>query len=337
MDMFPGAAAFLRGNPVPRFQIRFSVSAFYLWSLWGLFAPGVQGADVSAFQARSWKISASKSIPYRLFAPKNREAGRKYPIMLSLHGLGERGTNNTSQLTHAFNTMWADDSIQKSEPCFVVLPQCPPNDDWNANTVLANYDFSKTPITDDLQAVMYILDSLEREFPIDKDREYVSGMSMGGAAAWYTIMRFPDRFAAAVPVCGRGDPKQAPSLDRVNIWTFHAADDPTVPVTTTRELAAAIRAVGGTRLKYTEYPANLHYGHESWKPAGRDPELHRWVFAQTRAQTTVLRPLRPSRSDAASNLSLTDAPGTGILVVDPLGRVRLRRSIPVPLYSRRSR
>jgi predicted peptidase len=260
-------------------------------SLAAILAPRAQAADVAAFEARSWKISASKSIPYRLFVPKNRVAGRKYPMMLALHGAGEKGNNNTSQLTHAFNNFWADDSIQKDNPCFVVVPQCPANGQWATSPPpWNNYDFTKNPITDNLKAVMDILDSMEREFPIDKDREYVSGMSMGGAGTWYSIMAFPDRFAAAVPICGESDPRQAPNLDRINIWTFHAADDPTVLVATTRETVKAIRAVGGSRLTYTEYPANLGIGHESWKPAGRDPALHRWVFGKARAQgTAVLR------------------------------------------------
>lgn len=274
-----------------------------------LSAPRPQAADIAAFEARSWKINASKSIPYRLFVPKNRVAGRKYPIMLALHGAGEKGNNNTSQLTHAFNNFWADDSIQKDNPCFVVVPQCPANGQWATSPPpWNNYDFTKNPITDNLKAAMDILDSLEREFPIDKDREYVSGMSMGGAGTWYSIMAFPDRFAAAVPICGESDPRQAPNLDRVNIWTFHAADDPTVSVANTRETVKAIRAVGGSRLTYTEYPASLGIGHESWKPAGRDPALHRWVFGKARVQGTGLR--------KSGRMRIGGAVGT----VDGLGR-----------------
>lgn len=296
--------------------------------LWSMLVPQAQGAGVSAFEARWWNINNSKSIPFRLFQPKNRVPGRKYPVMLALHGAGERGTDNTSQLNNAFSNFWADDSIQKDNPCFVVVPQCPLDQQWViCPPPWDNYDFSKSPITDNLKAVMDILDSLEREFPIDRDREYVSGMSMGGQGTWYTIMAFPDRFAAAVPVCGSSDPNQAPALDRVNIWTFHAADDNTVAVRNTQATVKAIRAIGGSRLKYTEYPASLGYGHESWKPAGRDPELHRWVFNQVRTQVTALRPVRSLHSRrfiAASR----------VLNLDALGRVRLRRSAPMPILMR---
>jgi predicted peptidase len=331
MDMFPGAAAFLRGIPVPHFRFRVSVSALGLLGLCGLLAPTAHAAGVSAFQARSWKISNSKSIPYRLFIPKNREAGKKYPVMLALHGAGERGTDNTAPLNQGFLNFWADDSIQKTDPCFVVVPQCPLNEQWViCPPPWDNYDFTKSPITDNMKAVMAILDSLEKEFPVDTEREYVSGMSMGGQGTWYALMAFPERWAAGVPICGSSDPAMARALDKVNIWTFHAADDPTVGVRNTQATVAAIRAVGGSRLKYTEYPASLHYGHESWKPAGRDPQLHRWVFAQTRAQATALLPSRPD--ELRTNRSSGAA---GVLIVDPLGRVRLRANHPVPLFFRR--
>jgi predicted peptidase len=281
-----------------------------------------RAAAVSDFQARSYKVSAAKSIPYRLFVPKNYSAGKKYPVMLALHGGGERGNNNTSQLLHVFTNFWADDSIQKDNPCFVVAPQCPLNEVWVASATFGNYDFTKTPITDNLQAAMNILDSLEKEFSIDRDREYVSGMSLGGAGTWYSITKFPDRFAAAVPVCGGGDPNQAKVLDRVPIWTFHEVDDPTVPVHYTQDLVKAIRAVGGKNLTYTEYPASMGFGHESWKPAAKDPALHRWVFQQVRATTSAitLRQAKGARLAASSNASATP-----VLRIDGLGRIRMDR------------
>jgi predicted peptidase len=299
---------------------RFSIMAFVLC---GLVAQA-RGADVAAFEARSWKINSSKSIP------KNRVAGRKYPVMLALHGAGERGNNNTSQLNNGFTNFWADDSIQKDNPCFVVVPQCPLNEQWvSGPPPWDNYDFTKTPITDDLKAVMDILDSLEREYPIDLDREYVSGMSMGGAGTWYTIMMYPDRFAAAVPVCGSSDPNQAAVLDRVNIWTFHEVDDPTIAVRNTQATVKAIRAVGGSRLKYTEYPASMGYGHESWKPAGKDPELHRWVFGKTRAQSTVIRALRPGVYAGALEPLGVDGLGRGIYFRSAGRVIRFTRVSPV--------
>lgn len=284
-------------------------SAFSLAAiLFGATAPHSAAAD---FQARSWKISNSKSIPYRLYVPQYYDRSKAYPIVVAMHGAGERGNNNVSQLNHAFTSMWADDSIQKDHPAFVLAPQCPANEWWVVSKTFGDYKFEETPITNNLKAMFGILDSLEREFNIDHAREYITGMSMGGAATWYALAYQPDRFAAAVPVCGGGDTAKARVFDKIPIWTFHEVDDPTVPVAFTRHLAAAIRAVGGSRFKYTEYPASMGYGHESWKPAGKDPALHRWLFQQAKAATAIRRPpaYRPARGSEI--LFLNDPDGLG--------------------------
>lgn len=281
-------------------------------------------AAVSDFQARTFRISNSKSIPYRLFVPKNYSAGKKYPIMLALHGGGERGSDNTSQLTHEFTTFWANDSIQSANPCFVVAPQCPPApQSWVVSTTFGDYDFDKTPITDNLQAVSDLLDSLGREFNLDADRTYVSGMSMGGAGTWYMITKYPGRFAAAIPVCGGGDTSKADIFNKVPIWTFHEIDDPTVPVHFTRDLVKAIQARGGSRLKYTEYPASMGFGHESWKPAAKDPQLHRWLFQQVRPAAAAIAP-KPARlrSNPAMDFMGANLFRENTLILDGLGRVR---------------
>jgi predicted peptidase len=280
-----------------------------------------RAASVADYQARTFKISAAKSLPYRLFIPKNLQAGRKYPLMLCLHGAGERGSDNISQLNHVFTNFWADDSIQKDNPCFVVAPQCPANESWVVSATFGDYQFDKTPITEDLKGVFAILDALEKEFSIDLDREYISGMSMGGAGTWYSLVYAPQRFAAAVPVCGGGDTSKARVFDRIPIWTFHEVDDPTVPVHFTQDLVKAIRAVGGQKLKYTEYPASMGYGHESWKPAAKNPELHRWVFQQIRPPVVSL--LTVPRGIPAGPAAASPSAGP-ILAVDGMGRVRLR-------------
>jgi predicted peptidase len=283
-------------------------------------------AAVSDFQARTYSISASKAIPYRLFIPKNYQAAKKYSLMLCLHGAGERGTNNTAQLVHEFTNFWANDSIQKDNPTFVVAPQCPPNpESWVKSATFGNYDFTKTPITDNLQAVSNILDSLAKEFNLDADRVYISGMSMGGAGTWYMIAKYPGRFAAAIPVCGGGDTAQAGIFNAIPIWTFHEIDDPTVPVHYTRDLVKAIQARGGSKLKYTEYPASLGFGHESWKPAAKDPLLHQWLFQQVRPTViTIVSKSAPVRIKQGKDFISANLFLDKTLIIDGLGRLRLR-------------
>ena len=120
----------------------------------------VQSATVQDFQARTY-VSAKKTLVYRLHVPKNYQASQKYPLMLALHGAGERGNNDSSQLYHDFTKMWADDSIQAKHPCFVLAPQCPLDNQWvDRPWDSGSYDMDKVPISDDLQAVVEILDSL---------------------------------------------------------------------------------------------------------------------------------------------------------------------------------
>lgn len=266
-----------------------------------------RAVDVADFQARAHRISGSpdKSLPYRLFVPRAYKAGTRLPLMITLHGAGERGTNNTSQLAHDFNKRWAEDSVQAKHPCFVLAPQCPPDNKWvDVDWALGTYDQSKVPMGDELRTVVAILDSLEREFTLDPDRIYVSGLSMGGYGTWDLVARYPARFAAAVAVCGAGDTARAKALKSLPIWAFHAEDDLVVPVKGSREMVAALRAAGGN-VKYTEYPASQRVGHASWVPAGRDPGLTAWVFSQVRASTT-LAPAASASRPAAALRSLQD-------------------------------
>lgn len=244
------------------------------------------------FQAGSTLVGAQK-IAFRLFVPKGYTPAKQYPIMVTLHGAGERGVDDSIQLTHYFNRMWADSAAQAIRPTFVLAPQCPAGSQW-VNTPWGNgsYDFSSKPISVPLQAVVKILDSLEKKYSLDPTRYYVSGISMGGYGTWYMSMNFPDRFAAAVPICGAGDPLKAPVISKLPIWAFHAADDPIVPVAGSREMISALEKAGGTP-KYTEYPASQKVGHGSWEPASQNPALIPWVFSQSRSVVRIQSDPKP--------------------------------------------
>lgn len=253
------------------------------------FAISAKAVEVSDFQARSHKITATKTMVYRLFIPKNYQASTRYPLVLSLHGAGERGNDNAAQLKHDVSKMWADDSIQNKHPGFVLAPQCPINDKWvDVDWALGPYDQSKVPISDEMQAVIAILDSLGREFSLDSNRIYVTGISMGGYGAFDIVTRFPNRFAAAYPICGAGDPKRAPAIAMLPLWAIHAADDPTVPVAGSRNMINAMKSAGG-QPKFTEYPISQKIGHSAWVPAAKEPGLVAWLYSQVRASTTSSR------------------------------------------------
>jgi len=233
------------------------------------------------YEARTYTTPEGATLPYRLLQPKEHKT--KVPLVLFLHGAGERGNDNASQLRHGA-PLFLKPEIRDRFPCYVAAPQCPAEQKW------VDVDWGKDSVTQPAQPsapmslVLGLLDALPKEFSdIDTDRIYVTGLSMGGFGTWDLITRFPQRFAAAAPICGGGDPEKAAAIAQVPVWTFHGGSDPTVKVELTRKMVAAIQAAGGQPL-YTEYP---RIGHDSWTNAYQEPELLSWMFAQTRGQKPV--------------------------------------------------
>ena len=227
------------------------------------------------FEPRVFKGADGHELNYRLMKPKDYDPQQIYPLVLFFHGAGERGDDNVAQLVHGMNDFAKDENREKY-PCFVVAPQCPVEKRWvEVDWTLDAHDFDEKP-SDTMRLVIELLDSLPKEYALDKSRLYVTGLSMGGFATWDMISRFPDKFAAAAPVCGGADLKLAPKLVKVPIWTFHGDKDTVVKLHRTVDMVAAIKGSGGKPL-YTEYK---DVGHNSWTLAYSDPELMKWLFAQ---------------------------------------------------------
>jgi predicted peptidase len=215
---------------------------------------------------------------YRLLRPVKVEPGKTYPLVLFLHGAGERGSDNLAQLKY-LPTWLAEPEWRERYPCYVVAPQCRADHRW------APYDWSdkqSSPLapepTGDLAAAVAAVDAVLAAEPIDPARIYLTGLSMGGYGAWELVARMPQRFAAVAPICGGGDESQARKLVGLPIWCFHGADDKVVPVARSRSMVAAIKAAGGDS-KYTEL---MGVGHDSWTPAYRESGLLDWLFQQRR-------------------------------------------------------
>lgn len=239
----------------------------------------VARGDGNEYEARTFTAPEGGTLPYRLLQPAEHKA--KVPLVLFLHGAGERGDNNSDQLRHGAPLfLQARDRF----PCYVAAPQCPADQKW------VDVDWSKPSMVQPaepsapMKLVLGLLDALPKEFPdIDLDRIYVTGLSMGGFGTWDLITRFPQRFAAAAPICGGADSDKAAAVAQTPIWTFHGNVDPVVTVEQTRRMIGAIKDAGGEPL-YTEYP---NCGHDSWTNAYQEPELLPWMFAQTREQKPV--------------------------------------------------
>ncbi len=230
---------------------------------------------VSVLLAKKTFTDAGKVLRYRLLVPDEFDAGKKYPLVVFLHGAGERGEDNEAQLRWAVADLTSPDN-RKKYPCFLVAPQCPTNQKWvEVDWSAPSHDQPADP-SEPGGLVLKLIGALGKEYPIDPRRIYLTGLSMGGYGTWDLLARRPELFAAGVPVCGGGDEKQAAVLARIPIWAFHGARDESVPVRRSRNMVEAIRKAGG-QPRYTEYP---DVAHASWVPAYKDPELLRWLFAQ---------------------------------------------------------
>lgn len=221
-----------------------------------------------------------KSLPYRLLKPDGTEQGKKYPLVVILHGAGERGIDNTKQLVWFWNdkkpSVMTRPEVAK-EKAFVIVPQCPDGKQF-VEVPWGKGSYTSPEVSEPLKLTLALVDSFVKEQPIDADRVYVVGMSMGGYGALDAVQRRPELFAACVSICGAGDLSKAKEIAHVPVWTFHGADDGVVPVSGSREMVEALKKAGAAP-KYTEYPKA---GHNSWSPAFEDKEFWNWIFAQKR-------------------------------------------------------
>lgn len=227
-------------------------------------------------------IYKEHSFPYRLLVPSNYKPGtkksdKKWPLILFLHGAGERGDNNLAQLKY-FPTDMASLEMRKEYQVFLLAPQCPKNRAWSAPTLRDVWKGFRPEPVEEARVVMHILDRILEEFPVDRGRVYLTGLSMGGFGSWDLAARYPKRWAAVVPICGGGDPKTVTRFKDLPIWVFHGSKDTVVPPTLSKAMVKALRNVGGT-VKFTEFP---DAGHNSWTPGYRHPDFLPWLFAQRR-------------------------------------------------------
>ena len=177
---------------------------------------------ISKFLYRSHTFQET-TLPYRLCPPDIYDPEQKYPLVLALHGSGERGTDNEKPISaHGMATTWADSANQADHPCFVVAPQCPDDNQWvDWDWTLGVYPIKDVPASNEILTVRDLLDSLIREFSIDTDRIYITGLSMGGYGTFDMIARWPDLFAAAVPMSGAGDTSSAAYINHIPMWIVH--------------------------------------------------------------------------------------------------------------------
>ncbi len=227
----------------------------------------------------SFLFESEALLRYRIYIPKNYSDDKKYPLALFLHGAGERGDDNSTQLRQVVPMFFKDENSPFYD-AIVLCPQCQGGFQWvNTPWERGSYSLDSTPISKYLAAVVRLLDCICEKYSIDESRQYVMGISMGGFGTWDLLMRYPERFAAAIPVCGGADPTKADRLANIPVKTFHDALDPIVPVLGTREIIKAIKDAGGTLASYTE---TSKFYHGVWDHAFSTEGLFEWLFSNQR-------------------------------------------------------
>jgi predicted peptidase len=210
-------------------------------------------------------------LDYLLFLPEGYDAKgeKRWPLILFLHGAGERGTNIWKVATHG------PPKIAGKSPGFpfiVVSPQCPEGETWSDHAILA------------------LLDEILRTHAVDPKKVYLTGLSMGGYGTWSLGMKYPERFAAIAPVCGGGEPihihlasrTKERALTGLGVWAFHGAKDPVVPVVESERMIAALKKAGVKDVKLTIYPKAKH---DSWTETYKNQALYDWFLEHERSES----------------------------------------------------
>lgn len=216
-------------------------------------------------------------IPYVLYLPANYDEAKEYPVLLLLHGAGERGNDNELQLFHAVDELYETRQALMDE-CIFLVPQCPLNElwvDWPWEN--GNYALDEIPESKALSTVMKILDGVIKAYAADTNRVYIMGISMGGFGTWDALVRHEPIFAAGVPLCGGGDPSKVDILKEIPIWCVHGTVDSAVPFAGTEEMYNTIVAAGGERITFEPMEG---MDHNIWDYATTNGALIDWLFAQ---------------------------------------------------------
>lgn len=234
-------------------------------------------------------VDGNDTLRYRIMYPKDFKETKSYPVVLFLHGAGERGNDNQIQLVHG-GKLFATDYLQERYPAIVIFPQCPKNSYWSnvdvdrsSYPIKLNFKYDEGP-TKPLELVMQLLDeTIAAPFTKD-DQVYVMGLSMGGMGTFELLSRKPNTFAAAIPICGGGNPSSvATYANNTPLWVFHGSRDDVVNPLQSMEMVAALLKTG----VYPKFTLYDFANHNSWDPAFAEPDLLPWLFSHQKDITRV--------------------------------------------------
>lgn len=248
----------------------------------GLLTKSNYDAAWETYEKKEFVWSEGKVLPYRILYPENYDRTKKYPVILMLHGAGERGSDNQMQLVHGSKLFLAD-SNRKKFPAIVIFPQCPADNFWAAAKVdrgqqpfKIEFDYTGEPNWP-LVAANELVKKIAREEAVDDKRIYISGLSMGGMGTFESVYRYPTLYAAALPICGGGNTTLYDErVKKIPFWVFHGAVDAVVDVKLSQEMVERLKVIKA-KVKYSEYPG---VNHNSWDNAFAEPDYLKWMFEQ---------------------------------------------------------
>lgn len=230
----------------------------------------------SRFDVRRFISDKGDTLNYRILS-SDYDTMRKYPLVVFLHGSGERGNDNEAQLKWGVMN-FATDAMMAAHPAIVIAPQCPANMQWwsaQENRSKRDLKTNAAP-SKPMELTLALIHQLVKTMRIDTNRIYITGVSMGGYGSFDAMLREPNLFAAAVPVCGAGDTSKAKNIAHIPMWLFHGAEDPAVDAMYSSDMVMALQKAGA-HPGFTLYPAT---GHFAWLAAYSDQLMYEWLFSQ---------------------------------------------------------
>tara|TARA_A100001015_G_scaffold239443_1_gene272743 strand:+ start:1029 stop:1814 length:786 start_codon:yes stop_codon:yes gene_type:complete len=226
-------------------------------------------------------VHQNDTLPYRILLPKNYNSQKSYPLLIFLHGAGERGNDNKSQLVHG-SFLFKSKDFRENYPAIVVFPQCPLKSYWASVKRKTEVPLNKKYVfrkilgkNRQLEMVELLMETLEKNYMINPNRRYIGGLSMGGMGTFELVARNPDYFAAAFPICGGGNPVWSNLIKTTPLWIFHGEDDDVVLDNFSRKMYEALSKEKAS-VRLTIYP---EVKHSSWDNAFAEADLMHWLFS----------------------------------------------------------
>jgi predicted peptidase len=258
-------------------RILFSFALLFLFK-------ALSAQDLSSFSKAVYTSPIGEQLPYRILYPKGYDKSKKYPLVLLLHGGGERGNDNEKQLTHGAALFLTDENRTKF-PAIVIVPQCPTDSYWgnvnldrSTSPITLGFDYTRA-ITPPLKNAIGLVQKISKEEAVDSKRIYITGLSMGGMGTFEAVYRYPKLFAAAIPICGGGDTVHYDKrVKKIPFRVFHGDADAVISVNESRSIVKKLEALKVSVI-YKEYPA---VNHNSWDNAFAEPDFLSWMFAQSK-------------------------------------------------------